>query len=90
MDPTNHRVNAAERAIQTHKNHSIAGLASTDSHWPLQLWEYLTKQATITLNMVRRSRIDPNKSAYEQLHGKDMTEMHTHHPLAPPGTRAVI
>ena len=69
VEPANHRVNAAERAIQTFKNHFIAGLSSTDSHWPLQLWEYLTRQATITLNTVRRPHIDPSKSAYEQLHG---------------------
>ena len=37
VEPANHRVNAAERAIQTYKNHFIAGLSSTDSHWPLQL-----------------------------------------------------
>ena len=42
VEPSNHRVNAAERAIQTFKNHFIAGLASTDSHWPLQLWQYAT------------------------------------------------
>ena len=75
VEPANHRVNAAERAIQTYKGHFISGLASTDSHWPLQLWQYLTTQATITLNIVRRSRIDPRKSAYEQLHGKNMIGM---------------
>jgi hypothetical protein len=31
VEPTNHRVNAAERAIQTFKNHFISGLCSTDS-----------------------------------------------------------
>ena len=61
VEPSNHRVNAAERAIQTYKNHFISGLASTDSHWPLQLWQYLTTQAIITLNVVRRSRINPKK-----------------------------
>jgi hypothetical protein len=33
----NHRVNAAERAIQTFKNHLISGFCCTDSAWPLQL-----------------------------------------------------
>ena len=37
VEPTNHRVNAAERAIQTYKNYFISGLCSTDSNWPLQL-----------------------------------------------------
>ena len=34
VEPSNHRVNAAERAIQTFKNHFISGLCSTDSQWP--------------------------------------------------------
>ena len=32
VEPLNHRVNAAEKAIRTVKNNFIAGLASTDSH----------------------------------------------------------
>ena len=88
VKPTNHRVNAAERAIQTYKNHFISGLCSTDPNWPMQLWDQLTTQATITLNLLRTSRIDPTKSAYHQLHGQryDWNK----HPLAPPGTRAII
>jgi hypothetical protein len=35
----NHRVNAAERAIQTFKAAFIAALATTDSNFPLQLWD---------------------------------------------------
>jgi hypothetical protein len=31
VEPNNHRVNAAERAIQTYKNHFISGLCTTDS-----------------------------------------------------------
>ena len=86
--PTNHRVNAAERAIQTFKNHFISGLCSTNSDWPLQLWDQLAEQAIITLNLVRTSRIDPAKSAYHQLHGRKYDW--NSHPMAPPGTRAVI
>ena len=88
VEPNNHRINAAERAIQTFKNHFISGLSSTDKHWPLQLWDHLTKQATTTLNILRKSQIYPTKSAYEQLKG------HTYdwnaHPMVPPGTRAVM
>ena len=32
VELNNHRINAAERAIQTYKNHFISGLASTDEH----------------------------------------------------------
>ena len=46
VEPHNHRVNAAERAIQTFKGVFIviAALATTDSDFPLQLWDRLTPQ----------------------------------------------
>ena len=70
VEPPNHRVNAAEHAIQTFKNHFISELASTDSHWSLHLWDQVTTQAGITLDIVRRPRIDPGKSTHEQLNRK--------------------
>jgi hypothetical protein len=88
VEPNNHRVNAAERAIQTFKNHFISGLCTTDPNFPFQLWNHLTNQAVITCNLLRRSRINPEISAYEQLHGKKFDW--NAHPMAPPGTRAVI
>ncbi len=39
VEPHNHRMNAAERAIQTFKDAFIAALATTDSDFPLQLWD---------------------------------------------------
>ncbi len=39
VEPHNHRVNAAERAIQTLKNVFIAALATTDHDFPIQLWD---------------------------------------------------
>ena len=50
VEPHNHRVNAAERAIQTFKNHFIAGLATVDPKFPLQLWCYMLNHAEISLN----------------------------------------
>ena len=88
VEPHNHRVNAAERAIQTFKNHFISGLCCSDSEFPLQLWDQLTEQAEITLNLLRPSRRDPSKSAYEDLNGAPFDFNKT--PLAPPGTRAVV
>eukprot|EP00804_Cyclotella_cryptica_P023697 CCRYP_019320-RA/>CCRYP_019320-RA protein AED:0.37 eAED:0.35 QI:0/0/0/1/1/1/6/0/1607 len=82
VEPNNHRVNAAERAIQTYKNHFISGLCTTDKDWPLQLWDTLTQQALITLNLLRTSRIDPTKSAYHQVHGHRYDW--NAHPLSPP------
>ena len=38
VEPNNHLANAAERAIQTFKNHMIAGFCTFDSNFPLVLW----------------------------------------------------
>ena len=43
VEPHNHRVNAAERAIQTFKNHFIAGLSIGDEAFPTILWCKLIK-----------------------------------------------
>ena len=79
--PYIHRANIAERAIQTFKNHFIAGLCSTPSSFPLHLWCRLLPQATITLNMLRPSTIHPQLSAHNVLEGQ-FNCMTT--PLAPP------
>ena len=84
-----HRRNAAERAIQTFKNHLIAGLCTTDPQFPLHLWDRLLPQCVLTLNLLRGSRINPAHSAYQysQLHGRfDYNAT----PLAPPGIHVVI
>jgi hypothetical protein len=87
VEPHNHRVNAAERAIRTFKNHVIAGLCSTDPSFPVSIWDKLVLQAVLTLNLLRTSRLNPKLSAYNQLFGVfDFNRT----PLAPPGTRAVI
>jgi hypothetical protein len=88
VGPNNHRVNAAERAIQTFKNHFISGLCTTNKNFPLQLWDQLaTQEAQDTLNLLRTSRHDPSKSAYAALNGAyDFNKW----PMAPPGTKAII
>jgi hypothetical protein len=84
--PHIHRQNNAERAIQTFKNHLIAGLCSVDPTSPLKLWDKLLPQATITHNLLRKSRINPLMSAYAQLNGHfDFNRT----PLAPPSTRVI-
>ena len=69
VEPDNHCVNAAERAIRTFKNHFVAGLASVDPAFPMQLWCYLLCQAELTLNLLRTSQNDPTKLAYKMLEG---------------------
>ena len=87
VEPHNHRVNAAECAIQTFKDHFISALATTDSEFPLKLWDRLTSQVETTLNLMRASPINPKISAYEAIWGPyDWNRF----PLAPPGCKAVI
>ena len=85
--PHMHRINAAERAIRTFKNHLLAGLASLDPKFPINEWDRLLPQAEITLNLLRPSRIHPHLSAYSMLQGHyDFNK----NPMAPPGTRIVM
>ena len=87
VKPDNHRVNAAERAIRTFKNHFIAGLSSVDPKFPLYLWDELLPQTELTLNLLRSSRTCPNLSTYDHLNGIfDFNAT----PLAPPGCRALL
>jgi hypothetical protein len=68
VNPNKHRVKAAESAIQTFNAHFISVLATTDSKFPLQLWDRLTPQVEAALNMLRSLPIDPIMSAYEAIH----------------------
>jgi hypothetical protein len=82
-----HQRNAAERAIQTFKNHFIAGLCTTDPNFPLQLWDRLLEQSDITLNLLRASRVNPKLSAYAQVFGQfDFIAT----PMAPPGIHVLV
>jgi hypothetical protein len=69
VPPHFHRRNAAERAIQTFKEHFAAGLSSVDPTFPLNLWDRLLPQAEITLNLLRTSRLHPQLSAAAHFHG---------------------
>jgi hypothetical protein len=87
VPPHVHRRNAAERAIQTWKNHFCSGLATCNPKFPLTEWDLLMPQAEITLNLLRSSRRQPKLSAYACLNGNfDFNRT----PLAPPGTRVVV
>jgi hypothetical protein len=69
VEPYNHRVNVAERAIQTFKDAFTAALATADVNFPLQLWDKLTPQVQNCLNLMRCSQINPSKSVYETMNG---------------------
>jgi hypothetical protein len=87
VPPHVHGRNAAERAIQTWKNHFCSGLAICDPKFPLTEWDLLMPQADLTLNLLRSSRRQPKLSAYACINGEfDFNAS----PLAPPGTRVVV
>ena len=83
VDTYAHRRNLAERAIGTFKSHFISILNGCSNTFPAHLWCRLIPQAVLTLNLLRRSRMNPKLSAYNQIFGMfnfDRT------PLAPLGT----
>ena len=87
VPPYLHCINAAERVIQTYKDHLIAGLSICDPNFPLHLWDRLIPHDTLTLNLLQLSRLNPRLSAEAQLNGAfDFNRK----PLAPPGTRVVV
>ena len=82
-----HWINDAERAMRTFKNHFIADLCTADPLVPFYLWYRILPQVTMTLNMLRQSRLNPGLSAHEQLyfiHNFERT------PLAPLGCKVQI
>ena len=70
VEPYNHSVNTVEHAVKAIKYHVIIGLATVDINCPLQLWDLFLAQMKDTLNLLRTSRRDPTKSAYEEMEGK--------------------
>ena len=52
--PHDHRLNPAERAVSTFKNHCIAILAECDERFPKYLLCQFVPQSVITLNMLQQ------------------------------------
>ena len=64
-----HHVNAAKNAIDSLKNHFIAGLAILNPEFTIHLWYRLLPIATTTLNLLSLSRVNPKLSVEEFLNG---------------------
>ena len=82
IPPYLHHTNTAERAIQTYKDHLIAFLSIFDPNFPLHLWDRSIPHATLTLNLLRPSRLNSRLSAEAELNGA-FDFNHTPH-LVPP------
>ena len=86
VPPDMHRRNIAERMIRTFKAHLISILYGVDPQFPIRHWDKLLVQAELTVNLLRTSKLDPTKSAWEFLNGPfnyDAT------PMGPPGCRVI-
>ena len=88
LEPSSHRVNAVDHAIQTFKNNIISDLCSSDTSWSVQLWDHLSMQVVITINLLHMLHINTDTPAYHQLHGYRYTWNAI--PMTPPGFRAII
>ena len=69
VHPSNHRAKNTERAIHTFNNHFIAGMCSVDKYIHLKLWYRLLHQATISINLLRKSRTLTHILAYTHIFG---------------------
>ena len=87
VPPHNHRINSSEWAIRTFKEYLISGLSSTRKYFPLHLWSQIIPHASLTLNLLRKSRMNPKLSGYDQLYWK---LKYNATPLAPPGTQIIF
>jgi hypothetical protein len=87
VPPHNNRVNTAEHAVATFKEHFIAALVTMDMLCPLQLWDEFPPQVKLTLNMLHFSQQNPKKSANQEVYGSfDFNKT----PLALLGTKSLI
>ena len=87
VPPHRHRTKHAEKAIGTFKENLIASICSYDPSSPMHLWDRNIPQATLTLNLLRPSRINPRLSSEAQLNGPFNFNAT---PLSPPGTKVLI
>lgn len=82
-----HRANKAERAIETLKDHFIAGMASVDPAFPLIHSAHCLFQVEVTLAMMRPCAYNPSISTYEAWWGRPWDW--NAHPMGPIGTMVV-
>ena len=72
--PHIHRVNKAERSIQTFKGHLKAGLVILNPNFPIHEWCRILTQCELTLNLLRVSRINPKLLTWAYLFGEFVYE----------------
>ncbi|OEU20461.1 hypothetical protein FRACYDRAFT_181335 [Fragilariopsis cylindrus CCMP1102] len=87
VSPGDHRLNHAERAIQTFKSKLIAFREGADPSFPKNCWDLFVTQTVLAMNLMRPSRINPLISAYTLIHGEfDFNRT----PMAPVGCKVIV
>ena len=87
VTPGDHRLLSAERAIQTFKNYFISICSDMHSHFLKRALHHALYQIVITLNMLQPLYLNPDISAYMQVHGNYNFNKHS---LAPVGCKIII
>jgi hypothetical protein len=87
VEPHNHQMIAAKRAIQAYKDAFIAALATTDKDFPIQLWDKLAPQVQDKLNLLHALRINPFILVYKIFSG---SYHRNRYPLALLGCKVVV
>ena len=65
----------------------MGALGTTNTNFPIQVWEKLAPQVQDSINLLRQLRLHPNRSTYETLEGLyDWNQ----YPMVPLGTKAII
>jgi hypothetical protein len=85
--PNDHRLNPAERAIQSFKAHFISTRSGVDPGFPSNRWDLLVPMTVLTLNLLRPSKINPAISAYTQVMG---TFDFNRTPIGPVGCKLIV
>ena len=83
----NNCVNAAEPTVKSLKGHALASFAIMGPNCPIQLWDPFTEIIEITLNILRTSTGNKNKSAYHDFRNKKIDWNKTQ--LASVGTKSL-
>ena len=85
--PNLHRHNAAERAICTFKAHFLLILTGISEDSPKNMWDLLIYQTKMTLNLLQKSTLKSDTSAWEHFNGPIR---YNQAPLGPLGYKVIM
>ena len=87
VPPNLHRRNVAERIIHTFKAQLLSILSGIAEDSPKNMWDLLTPQTEMTINLLRQSTLKSETSAWAHSNGPIS---YNHTPLGPLGCKATM